>query len=340
MEGSEPARFTPSFSPQTCPSSHSRANGLEMGQSSSQITQNYRPKWSRRNSNVLSPTAHFQAAHKSSANTTTSSPSHLQGSGVDSDRWTSRLLHSPSSHPSPRTLLQPADFRRTHQFNSVDDSTYTRQPREPPSQPVGPISPFAFQPLAPQPSPPPSFPTGTAAQESLTLPPRFDTPDTLPSYDPSPASRPLSRISWSSGDTSLFGSSYWPHSYALTGFVDLTSDSSPPTMTSTCKRKVPRAQGSREGSSGPAKRFKTSQEDAGVSKARDQGTKIEEVDLRDVDNDKDITDILENQRTAAINAQKEEADKPLRLSGMQCIICMETMTNITATHCGKFSSLS
>ena len=108
-------------------------------------------------------------------------------------------------------------------------------------------------------------------------------------------------------------------------------------MASTRKRKAPRAQGSRERSSDPAKRLKTSsQGDVGSSKTRGEGTKIEEVDLRDVDNDRGLTDMLELQRTAAINAQKEEAGKPLRLSGMQCIICMEAMTNITATHCGKF----
>ena len=37
---------------------------------------------------------------------------------------------------------------------------------------------------------------------------------------------------------------------------------------------------------------------------------------------------------ATIQAQKEQASKPVKLSTLQCIICMENMKDLTATHCG------
>ena len=63
---------------------------------------------------------------------------------------------------------------------------------------------------------------------------------------------------------------------------------------------------------------------------------IEEVDLRDVDDDNELSKALQKQHETAIKAQrKEESDKPLKLSGLQCIICLESMKDITATSCGE-----
>ncbi|MCJ1224352.1 SUMO-targeted ubiquitin ligase complex subunit slx8 [Toensbergia leucococca] len=87
--------------------------------------------------------------------------------------------------------------------------------------------------------------------------------------------------------------------------------------------------------SNPAKRNKTG---AGpsteLSPAKDEHGNIEEVDLRDVNDDKGLMKLLDQQRVDSIKAQKEQADKPLKISTLQCIICMEPMTNITVTHCG------
>lgn len=69
---------------------------------------------------------------------------------------------------------------------------------------------------------------------------------------------------------------------------------------------------------------------------KDENSQVEEVDLRDVDDDNDLTKLLEQQRVAAVKAQQEQANKPLKLSSLQCIICMEPMSNITVTHCGGF----
>lgn len=61
-----------------------------------------------------------------------------------------------------------------------------------------------------------------------------------------------------------------------------------------------------------------------------------EVDLTNVNDDTSLDKVLETQQEKVIKAQREEqGDRPAKLTGLQCIICLETMTNVTATHCGK-----
>ncbi|CAD6576470.1 MAG: SUMO-targeted ubiquitin ligase complex subunit slx8 [Alectoria sarmentosa] len=89
---------------------------------------------------------------------------------------------------------------------------------------------------------------------------------------------------------------------------------------------------SRNTSSAPsnsAKRRKTE-----VSQSSNRAHKIEEVDLRDVDDEAGLSKVLEQQRMATIKAQQEQANKPVKLSTLQCIICMDNMKDLTATHCG------
>ena len=88
--------------------------------------------------------------------------------------------------------------------------------------------------------------------------------------------------------------------------------------------------------SNPVKRGKLSDEKSGESHIKDEKSQVEEVDLRDVDDDNGLTKLLEQQRLAAVKAQQEQANKPLKVSSLQCIICMEPMTNITVTHCGRY----
>lgn len=56
--------------------------------------------------------------------------------------------------------------------------------------------------------------------------------------------------------------------------------------------------------------------------------------LQGIDDDTGLSKVLEQQRMATIKAQKEQANKPVKLSTLQCIICMENMKDLTATHCG------
>lgn len=64
---------------------------------------------------------------------------------------------------------------------------------------------------------------------------------------------------------------------------------------------------------------------------------VEEVDLRDVDDDKALSRVLEEQRQATIRAQQAQAAIPIKLGSLQCIICMDAMSDVTATFCGKYS---
>lgn len=60
---------------------------------------------------------------------------------------------------------------------------------------------------------------------------------------------------------------------------------------------------------------------------------------QDVEDDTGLSKVLEQQRMATIDAQKEQASRPIKLSTLQCIICMESMKDLTATHCGTSTPL-
>lgn len=160
----------------------------------------------------------------------------------------------------------------------------------------------------------------------------------------SPPTRPISSRSWSSNETSLFDSTTQPTYHRTGGFVDLTADSSPPLMPAHVgQRNTPRLQASRDVSdspSNPAKRRKTATGAVSVAPPPEPQprTKIEEVDLRDIDDDTGLSQLLQKQRENTIKTQQEQDSKPANLANLQCIICMEPMVNITATHCGKSKS--
>ena len=67
----------------------------------------------------------------------------------------------------------------------------------------------------------------------------------------------------------------------------------------------------------------------------DMPPEVEEVDLRDVDDDQGLLKVLEDQRMATIKSQQEQASKPVKLATLSCVICMDLMTDVTATACGK-----
>lgn len=160
--------------------------------------------------------------------------------------------------------------------------------------------------------------------------------------------RPPSRFSWdSAGGDSLFADSdFWPdfgnsNSNSIidnNGFVDLTTDSSPPhTMPVSRKRRTSAT--SRPAPLSPpsqsSKRQKTNH--AGI---KTEEAKVEHLDLLDIDDDTGLSHVLEQQQAAVIKEQQGRyGDEPTRLSTLQCIICMEPMTNMTVTHCGEFSLL-
>ncbi|KAI4173906.1 MAG: hypothetical protein LQ343_002674 [Gyalolechia ehrenbergii] len=67
----------------------------------------------------------------------------------------------------------------------------------------------------------------------------------------------------------------------------------------------------------------------------EEESKVEQIDLMDVEDDSGLSQVLERQQAAAIREQQgRKGDEPTKLSSIQCIICMEPMTDMTVTHCG------
>jgi hypothetical protein len=59
------------------------------------------------------------------------------------------------------------------------------------------------------------------------------------------------------------------------------------------------------------------------------------IDVLDLTDEKtDINQILKKQREEAVKAQQEREEKPT-FNSFNCVICMDTPTDLTATKCGK-----
>ncbi|CAF9908348.1 SUMO-targeted ubiquitin ligase complex subunit slx8 [Imshaugia aleurites] len=181
-------------------------------------------------------------------------------------------------------------------------------------------------------------PVGEAPNSSGRPPPPPPPPPrrATPSRAPPRPTRSVSEDSWSSSSglsSSDREDTPWPDTEDLSDFVDLTADSSPPNMPpANPQRRQPPSRMSRNTSSAPSNPAKRRKVEASQSSYR--AHKIEEIDLRDFGDDTGLLKVLEQQRMATIKAQQEQANKPVKLSTLQCIICMETMKDLTATHCG------
>ena len=163
-------------------------------------------------------------------------------------------------------------------------------------------------------------------------------------------SRPSSR-SAPSQPLSFTDSDFWPTDspYASNddhlpfGYIDLTAEPpspSPPSTAPMAHRQTSLAvqellQTSDEPHTAKRRRLNNGDSESVILADDSPAPKIEEVDLRDVDDDRDLSKLLEQQRADTIRAQQEQSNKPVRLSTLQCVVCMENMTNMTATHCGK-----
>lgn len=95
-----------------------------------------------------------------------------------------------------------------------------------------------------------------------------------------------------------------------------------------------------------AKRSAPSSQDTRADKKRKRGSHdttsqgepvqngaTEEVDLRD-DDEVAVADILQKQREEQIKRQRKEGEERPKLSALQCIICLESPTDLTVTSCG------
>lgn len=65
------------------------------------------------------------------------------------------------------------------------------------------------------------------------------------------------------------------------------------------------------------------------------------IELDDTDEDEieelgPDNDILAKERETLVTKQREESNKISRIGELNCMICLEHFTNMTATHCGMF----
>lgn len=165
------------------------------------------------------------------------------------------------------------------------------------------------------------------------------------------ADHPASDLSWGPfGDDSLFDSDFWPHlenvensqldldlgnSFGDNYFVDLTADapSHPDMPTLTRKRRASGAGREIPESPPPRNGKRPKLENTGMGRGKEE---VEHLDLVDIDGDEGLSKVLEQQSAARIKEQQgPQGDVPIKLSNVQCIICMEPMTDMSVTHCGK-----
>ena len=122
------------------------------------------------------------------------------------------------------------------------------------------------------------------------------------------------------------------------GYIDLTADPSSPIMpTATWRRRASELDQSDSNAGTPsAKRRRREAPETINIKEKEEKAKVEEIDLSNIDDGNDYSKVLEQQRINAIKAQQGDRDRLLTLSTIQCVVCMENMTDLTTTYCGKY----
>ena len=261
----------------------------------------------------------------------------LQSPVLPSYRATTQ--HRPTTPPQQRGINTSAP----HPSRSGEQSSVAHVKR-----------PSAFDPIntsvgIPAPSGQPTFPSHSSRDQQTPS----ATPDPYERIIPPSITSTIS-TDWSDSESATASSDEegtpWPDDTQdfPNGFVDLTG--SPPPMSparnsNTHRREIPgtsrnqRSHATRpsfssyssEAPSNPAKRRKIGNDSSQSSK---RAQTIEGIDLTGVDDDDGLSKVLEQQRLATIKAQQEQASKPVKLSSLQCIICMENMKDLTATSCG------
>lgn len=251
-----------------------------------------------------------------------------------------RSLHLPErgSLPSTSDLTHASRANRDYSGRSLNN--HSPEPRPNSHIPPRPREPAQFD--------LPDFPLPTARRDNR-LPSYGGRVDAAPSVlDPQDWNdwdnslipplppRPASRVSWGSNDS--FDLPLHP---TLSDFVDLTNTNSPPNMpASGDKRRATTSRSTTASIVGSSnKRRKTAADGKMEKSIKHEDPDIEEVDLRDVDDDDGLSKALQKQQESVIKAQRDaECGKPTKLSGLQCVVCLDNVTDMTATQCGEYLS--
>ncbi|KAI9720108.1 MAG: SUMO-targeted ubiquitin ligase complex subunit slx8 [Chrysothrix sp. TS-e1954] len=127
--------------------------------------------------------------------------------------------------------------------------------------------------------------------------------------------------------------------------IDLTGSASSPSLSSKPKTRKKRARSPTD-AAGPSrpKRRRTSvsvvipKNDETEVKAESQESQPEVIDLADVDDESSLQETLKKQRAEQVQAQTEDLDvkkgKGTKLTMMNCTVCLDSPTDLTATICG------
>ncbi len=127
-----------------------------------------------------------------------------------------------------------------------------------------------------------------------------------------------------------------PTAGSMDALVDLT-DEPPSPAESQAQRAAKRTLGQAGASTNQASK-RTRRDEGAQAQSGADVQHIESIDLSGEDSA--IGDALRKQTIDAVRAQAPSTDKPLRLSNLTCVICMDTPTDLTATSCGTSTRMS
>jgi hypothetical protein len=118
--------------------------------------------------------------------------------------------------------------------------------------------------------------------------------------------------------------------------VDLT-ESPPSEMAPSSRKRKPTSEGNQMS---PKRRRGTTpigfDEGSNSQSVGAKDANVEEIDMVEIDSDRKLEEFRKKQQEERISQQnREKADKPVKLTDFQCIICLDSPTDLTVTHCGK-----
>ncbi|PBP21397.1 zinc finger, ring-type containing protein [Diplocarpon rosae] len=168
-----------------------------------------------------------------------------------------------------------------------------------------------------------------------------------------PASPPFFRYSLAGSEyPDLFDSIYFDANLPLpdnmpahttqstqqSSFVDLTTDSSPVVQHTMAPSRKRKADTPEEGRVSKTVKNSTPRNSSQISAAggkKEQVESVEMVDLSGVETKAEAEETMAQQQAEVIRKQnQEDAMRPVKLSEFQCIICMDSPTDLTVTYCG------